>query len=411
LPKNGVWRFFREPNVPGINQPLRRKTSLTPFFSGLLELPSSQMHFRAHPLVVLALLVVPQAFAQSTPPSFATLSRQAQAARDSNQLDKAIELYKKALKLKPAWEEGLWSLGSIAYDLDRYPDCASAFRSLTKVKPDGAPGWTMAGLCQYKLRDFDTALVSLAHAEKLEFNENVELARLARLHYALVLNKAGTFEKAITVLTELTRIDKKSPEIIAAAGIAGLRQPWLPPEVPEPQRDLVYKLGDAMASAMELDYKGANQKFEDLLAAYPSEPNVHFRYGALLCIQDADRGIEELKKAVELAPNHVTALVSLSAISLKREDPRAALEFGERAVKASPGDFSTHIVLGRALLASDNPARAAIELELATKLAPAIPEAHFSLASAYNRLGRKDDAKREQDEFKRLEHLGGKSVP
>ena len=369
------------------------------------------MLFRAHTLMALSLLAIPRGLAQGPPPSFASLSRQAQAARDANQLEKAMELYKKALKLKPAWEEGLWSLGSIAYDLDRYPDCVSAFRSLTKVKPDGTPGWTMAGLCEYKLRDFGAALENLAHAEQLGFNENAELARLARLHYALVLNKEGTFEKAITILTELTRIDKKSPEIMVAAGIAGIRQPWLPSEVPESKRDLVYKLGDAMASAMELDYKGANQKFEDLVAAYPSEPNVHFRYGALLCIQDADRGIGELKRTLELAPNHVTALVSLSAISLKREDLRASVEFGERAVKASPGDFSTHIVLGRALLASDDPARAATELELATKLAPAVPEAHFSLATAYRRLGRKNDATREQDEFKRLEHLGGKSVP
>ncbi len=77
------------------------------------------------------------------------------------------------------------------------------------------------------------------------------------------------------------------------------------------------------------------------------------------------------KKAVALAPGHVPALVSLSAISLKREDAKAALEYGERAVKAGPGDFSTHIVLGRALLASEEPARAATELEQAIKLAPA----------------------------------------
>jgi Tfp pilus assembly protein PilF len=58
------------------------------------------------------------------------------------------------------------------------------------------------------------------------------------------------------------------------------------------------------------------------------------------------------------------------------------------------------------LLAKENPARAAAELEVAVKLAPAIPEAHFSLASAYSRLSRKEDSARELAEFKRLEHLG-----
>ena len=39
-------------------------------------------------------------------------------------------------------------------------------------------------------------------------------------------------------------------------------------------------------------------------------------------------------------------------------------------MKAGPGDFSTHMVLGRALIATEEPARAAAELEQAVKLAP-----------------------------------------
>jgi tetratricopeptide (TPR) repeat protein len=346
--------------------------------------------------------------AQAPPSPFATLSQQAQTARDAHQLEKAIDLYKKALKLKPNWEEGLWNLGSIAYDLDQYRDCVSAFVKFLELKPDGVPGWTMAGLCEYQLRNYGSALDDFSQVERLGFNENAELARAARLHYALMLTKSGSYEKAITILTELTRIDKKTPEIIAATGIAGLRRPWVPAEVPESDREIIYRLGDAMTSAMELNYKEANQKFEELLQAYPSEPNIHFRYGALLYIQDADRGIDEIKKAIALSPNHVPALVSMSAISLKREDSKSAVDYGERAVKASPDDFATHIVLGRALVASEEPARAVTELQQAVKLAPNDPDAHFSLATAYSRLGKKEDATREQNEFKRLEHLGGK---
>jgi tetratricopeptide (TPR) repeat protein len=241
--------------------------------------------------------------------------------------------------------------------------------------------------------------------ERLKFEEPPALAQAARLHLALVLTKTGSFEKAISVLTELTRSDRKTPEVIAAAGIAGLRRPWLPFEVPEGDRELVFKLGDAMASAMEFDFTASIQKFEAVAQQFPSEPNVHFRFGAFLNTQDSDRGIEEIKKALELAPNHVPALIGLAAIYLKREDKQAALEFAERAVKASSGDFSTHVILGRALLAREDPGRAAAELETAVKLAPGSPEARFSLASAYSRLGRKEDAARELAEFKRLQHL------
>jgi tetratricopeptide (TPR) repeat protein len=367
------------------------------------------MELSAWVMAVSAFLPASQSRAAQAPaPAFSSLSQQAEAARDANQLGKAVDLYKKSLKLKPNWEEGWWNVASISYDLDQYKDCVWASGKLTELKPDGAPVWTMAGLCEYKLRNYGSALDDFARVEKLGFNENAELAHAARLHYGLMLTKTGNFEKAITVLTELTRVDKKTPEIIAAAGIAGLRRPWVPPEVPESERELVYRMGDAMASAMELNYKEANQKFEDLLQAYPSEPNIHFRYGSLLYLQDSDRGVDEIKKALAIAPDHVPALVSMSVISLKREDAKAAVEYGGQAVKASPSDFATHLVLGRALLATEEPARAAAELQEAVKLAPNNPDAHFSLGTAYSRLGRNEDAARERNEFKRIENLGGK---
>jgi tetratricopeptide (TPR) repeat protein len=368
------------------------------------------MSLSARVVLVFALLASCREGAAQTPASsFSTLSTQAQAARDANQLDKAVELYKKALKLKPNWEEGLWNLGSIAYDLDQYKDCVWAFDKLDELKPDGTPGWTMAGLCEYGLRNYGSALDDLTHVEQLGFNENPELARAARLHYALVLTKAGNFEKAVAVLTDLMRKEKKAsdPEMIAATGIAGLRRPWLPTEAPASERELIFRMGDAMVSGMQQDYKAANQKFEEMLKAYPSEPNVHFRYGAFLFIQDSDRAIEEIKKTIALVPDHVPALESLSVMSLKREDDKAAVEYGELAVKASPGDFATHLALGRALLASEDLARAATELQQAVKLAPNVPDGHFSLAAAYSRLGKKEDAARETAAFKRLEHLGG----
>ncbi len=342
---------------------------------------------------------------QTAPPDFQTLSHQAEAARDAKQLGKALSLYQRALKLKPEWDEGLWNLGSLAYDLDQFAECAPAFRRLAVLKPDSAPAWMMAGLCEYRLRRYDAAFDSLTHAESLKFQGPPELARSARLHLALVLTKSGSFERAITVLTELTLIHKKAPDSAVAAGIAGLRQSWLPSEVPEASRELVFLLGDAMAAAMEKDYKEATQKFEGVLQQYPLEPNVHFRFGAFLNIQDSARGVEEIKKAVELAPDHVPALVGLTVMCLKREEFDVALEYAERAVKAGPGDFSTHIALGRALLAKENPARAAAELEAAVRLAPASPEARFSLASAYSRLGRKEESARELTEFKQLQRL------
>jgi tetratricopeptide (TPR) repeat protein len=344
-------------------------------------------------------------------PSFETLSRQAAEARDAKRLAEALALYRKALKLKPDWADGLWEAGSIEYDQDQYKECSADFQRLAALKTDQAPGWTMAGLCEYHLRNYDAALKSLLHAQQLGFQEGTELARAARLHMALVLIKLSNFEKAITTLLELTRIDKKTPEIIVASGIAGLRKPWTPPEVPAAERDKVFKLGDAMAAVMEQDSKQALEKFGTVVRDYPKDANVHFRFGAFLMQQEPDRGIQEIGETLELEPDHILALVSLASIYLKRDQAQAARQYAEKAVKLAPGDFATHVTLGRVLLDTDDATGAARELETAVRLAPASPESHFNLASAYAKLGRKDDAARERQEFRRLRKLTDPNQP
>lgn len=333
---------------------------------------------------------------------FDTVASQAASARDANRMDQAVELYKRALRMRPAWDEGWWNLGSITYDQDKYAECAPAFRKLTALKPDLSPGWIMSGLCEYGLHDYAAARKSLLQAEGLQFAGPPELSRAGRLHLALVLTRAGAFEKAIVILTELTRMDRKTPEISVAAGIAGLRKPWLPSEVPEADRDRVSKLGDAMATAMELDAKGSIAKFEALLLENPADPDIHFRFGALLMQQDPERGMSELRKTLDLQAGHIPALLGLSAICLKNGDSRGALAYAEKAVQQEPNDFATHVALGRALLDADDATRAADQLSLAVKLNPESVDAHYSLASAYSRTGRKQDAQHEQEEFRRL---------
>ncbi len=56
------------------------------------------------------------------------------SARDAKQLERAAVLYQRALKLRPDWDEGLWNLGSITYDLDRYTECAPAFQKLSRIQ-------------------------------------------------------------------------------------------------------------------------------------------------------------------------------------------------------------------------------------------------------------------------------------
>jgi tetratricopeptide (TPR) repeat protein len=362
---------------------------------------------------IAALLTVGTlAYAQSArppghAPRFENLVQQAEAARDAKRLDEALTLYKRALRLKPGWEDGWGITGSIAYELEKYAECASDFHRLTVLNPALVPAWTMEGLCEYGLRDYRAALKSLTHVQRLGFPGNLELSRAARLHLALVLTKLGYSEKAIAWLYKLIERERSgAPEIVVAVGIAGLRKRWIPPEVPESEQDKVLKLGDAMTTFMRGgDHKVAFDKFEAALRDYPQEPDIHYRFGAFLLEEAPDRGIEEIKKTLDLEPGHIPALVALARIYRKRGEPQTALPYAERAVKLNPVDTIARVTLGQVLLAAGDTAGAVRELELGVKLAPESPELHYSLGSAYGRMGRKADAVREREEFSRLRKL------
>jgi tetratricopeptide (TPR) repeat protein len=362
-------------------------------------------------MIVFAAAFLMQAMSVHDAPSFQVLARQAAEARDAKRPVDALALYRKALKLKPDWTEGLWEAGSIEYDRDQYKECSADFRRLATLEPDKPPGWSMAGLCEYHLRDYDAALKSLLRAQELGSPEPAELVRATRLHLALVMIKLGRFETAIGKLVELTQDTKKTPEIIVAAGIAGLREPWTPPEVPESERDKVFKLGDAMAAVMEQDSKAAIEKFDLVVRDYPMDPNIRFRYGAFLMQKDPERGIQEIGRTLELQPDHIPALVSLASIYLKRDQPQAARAYAEKAVKLAPNDFATHVELGRVLRETDDNAGALREFETAVRLAPASPESHYDLASVYAKLGRAQDAARERQEFRRLRKITDPNQP
>ncbi len=65
--------------------------------------------------------------------TFEELSAQATAAREANQTSKAIMLYQQALRMKPAWKEGWWFLGTLSYDSDQYKTGAQAFAEFVET--------------------------------------------------------------------------------------------------------------------------------------------------------------------------------------------------------------------------------------------------------------------------------------
>jgi tetratricopeptide (TPR) repeat protein len=327
----------------------------------------------------------------------------ADEARLAARLDDAISLYGKALNIKPKWPNGWWYVGAIFYEKDLYPQASDAFQNLVALEPQRGPAWAMLGLCLFQTGDYERAATSLQRGKSLGVNDNSELAGVVLYHIGLLYIRFEYFENAFDTLAELLRAGNASPKVVEAFGLTMLRMPYLPKEIPAAQREKILIAGQAGINMAARRQDQARAAFDTLLAQYPNEPNVHYGFGVFMLSQDADIALKEFNRELEISPNHYPSMVQMAFEYLKRDQYNDALPLAEKAVQLAPKLYAARNVLGRVLLELGQVERSIKELEEGVKLAPSSPEMHFALARAYTRAGRKADAARERETFKKLQ--------
>jgi tetratricopeptide (TPR) repeat protein len=327
----------------------------------------------------------------------------ADEARMAGRFDDAVQAYSKALSIRPTWPDGWWYVAAIFYQTDRYAQARDAFRNLLALEPKRGPAWGMLGLCEFQTREFEQAVFSLQRGRSLGFDGNKEIESVVRYHAALLYIRFEQFEIGYEILREFLRIGHESPKIVEAFGLTILRMPFLPNEIPPDKRELVLLAGEAGRSMAARRLEEARKSFEALVSRYPNEANVHYSFGVFQLSNDADAALKEFQRTLELSSLHQPAMVQMAFEYLKRDQYNDALPLAERAVQLAPKMYPARNVLGRVLLELGQINRAVTELEEGVRLAPSIPEMHFALARAYTRAGRKSDADREREIFKKLQ--------
>jgi tetratricopeptide (TPR) repeat protein len=345
------------------------------------------------------------AAATPEPPGFVPLVKQAESARAANDLDQAVTLYKRALALKADWIEGWWGLGTACYDLDRYAEANEAFRRvLAKDDSDGIT-WVFKGLTSFKLKRYDEALSELTQARRRGVSASRDISEAARYHTALLLTRNEDYEQALAVLSDFGLEGNDSPRIIEAMGLATLRMPILPDDLPGTRRELVMMAGRAQYFMAARLLQASQNAFETLATRYPDTPNVNYAYGVMLAGEQPEQAIERFKRELKVSPTHVLAKIQIAFAYIKRSEFAEAKPWAEQAVQEAPTQFIAHNALGQVLLATGDVDGAVRALENAVKLAPDSPAMHFALARAYRAASRGADADREQAEFTRLDRL------
>jgi len=328
-------------------------------------------------------------------------------ARTQNRIEDAIGLYRQAVKLRPSWAEGWWFLGELLYDQNEYPEARDSLRRLIDLDQTTGPGFALLGLCEFETKEYDKALNHIYQARRLGLGDDPQVRRVVLFHEMLLLTRLQQYESAMQVLVSVVKDGGAGPAVIEAAGIAGLRRPILPEELPPGDKDLIDRAGQAVCAMAGRDREAAQTFFAELLAAYPDAPNVHYLYGSFLSAADKDGGLREYQRELELNPKHTEALATIALEYEARGDLDTAVTYARRAVEADAQFFGAHAVLGKLLVNAGEVQQGIKELEIARQQAPDSPQVHFSLATAYAMAGRKTEAASERAEFARLKKLAG----
>lgn len=108
---------------------------------------------------------------------------------------------------------------------------------------------------------------------------------------------------------------------------------------------------------------------------------------------DLDAAEEALRRALDLEPHHVAAVINLGNLRYRRGDVDGARRQYEQALAIAPDRAEGYYNVGFLLLDGGDPRAAVPLLHAALDRDPEFPDAYYNLALAYERLGRFDRAR------------------
>jgi tetratricopeptide (TPR) repeat protein len=238
---------------------------------------------------------------------------------------------------------------------------------------------------------------SVAHATSKELQKRIALDGVRR---ATVIQQQ---ESLLQFLQILSRQFPHDPEVLyvlthaysdLASGAARELAMSAPASIPALEMD-------ADANEQQGKWDEAEKDYRKILEQNPRYPGIHFRLGRLILSKPnpapdfAEQAKKELQQELEIDPANAGAEYVLGELARQAADYPQAIQHFSKATQLEANFADAYLGLGMSLLAEKKFSEAVTPLEKAVKFQPANPAAHYGLATAYSRTGRKADADRE----------------
>jgi Tfp pilus assembly protein PilF len=164
-----------------------------------------------------------------------------------------------------------------------------------------------------------------------------------------------------------------------------------------------YQAHELLAESFETQGKwdDAEKEYRAILKQNPNLPGIHFRLGrALLSVPNpgpdvASEARQEFEQELQIDPKNAGAEYVLGELARQNQQWQEAVKRFSQAAHLDPQFGEAFLGLGASLVSEKQYADAIAPLQTAVRLEPRNPDAHYNLAMAYTRAGRKEDGEKE----------------
>jgi tetratricopeptide (TPR) repeat protein len=343
--------------------------------------------------------------AQAPPaPDFERLFTRAVELHQAGDLVGAIDTYKAALTLVPGNPDVLSNLGAAYVRLGQFDEGIRQYEAALKASPLSSTVRLNLALAYYKSARPNDAIPHLKRVVASEPD-----GRSAYLVLADCYLQTGQHQDLISLLKPREQMFGEDLAFAYLLGTALLQAD----NAADGQQyvDRIFRAGESaegrlltgMAYLARQDFPSAKTELERAVKLNPRLPTVNSLHGrALLALGSQEAAEIAFRRELEVNINDFEANLQLGHLRRTGQKFDEASAYLERAVSIRPRDLTARKLLADLRLQTGRVEEAAAMLEQLAKEAPEIVEIHVQLATAYNRLKRPDDARRERAIVDRL---------
>ncbi|HZY73417.1 MAG TPA: tetratricopeptide repeat protein [Edaphobacter sp.] len=321
----------------------------------------------------------------------------------------AAKEFAAVVALDPGNTDAQANLGVLLFFQRDYLQAEPHLRKAVEQQPGLTKIRALLGMAERNLGQADLARADLQAVVGQLKEPGVRLE--AGLELIELYTSSQDLPKAAAVVETLRQGAPDDPRILYAAyriysDLAG--EAMLDLSVAAPESGQMHQ---AMAHELnrERDNPGTIANLRKALAADPKLPGIHYELGeALRTSPDLKLRAEaeqQYKLAVAANSRDEKSLTRLGDLAVEKDNFDAAVTYYKQALALAPGDADPALGLAHIYIEKDQSASALPLLEPLVASDPTNVLAHYRLSTAYRKLKRPEDAKRELDAYQKYKGI------